>query len=371
MGFPFRVSEVTEGASRFLVPDVPRRKGPGTAGPWPFYNPTMVVNRDLSATVLARWPHPVRSVLDGLAATGAWGIRMALEAHVSGLTFNDRSSMATDLIRANVRRNRIDAAVVTGDLGQSLRRASHDFVDIDPFGPPTPFLEAAFKSAPLPSGLGITATDTAVLCGTYPEACLRRYAASPLRCPQATEIGVRILLGYCDRIAEKHGKSIRPILSVAAEHFLRLFLVVDRRTAGSRTYCVSRREPGHFVAATPPEATAVGPLWAGLLQDPALVKMLDPSASTTPQTARLVSTIQAEADLPPFFVTTEELAAWAGGSPPKRQRFIEGLRAIGYRAARTHFHPLGVKTDASYDDAIRVVRDLAPTATMDGSKPAN
>jgi len=331
----------------------------------------MVVNRDLSATVLARWPHRLRSVLDGLAATGAWGIRMALEAHVSGLTFNDHSSVAAELIRANVRGNRIDAAVTAGDLVPYLRRTSHDFVDVDPFGPPTPFLDAAFASAPLPSGLGITATDTAVLCGTYPEACVRRYAAAPLRCPQATEIGVRILLGYCDRISEKHGKSIRPILCVAAEHFLRLFLVVERRTAGSSTYMVSRREPGRFVAARSSEAGIIGPLWAGLLHDSAVVKTLDPSAWTTPQTARLVSTIQAEADLPPFYVTTEELAEWAGGSPPKLLRFIDGLRAMGHRAARTHFHPLGVKTDASYEDAIRVVRDLAPTAAMDGSRPAN
>src|SRR5207237_1032289 len=52
--WPFPVQDVKEGAARLLVPDVPRRKGPGTAGPWPFYNPTMTVNRDLAATVRRR-----------------------------------------------------------------------------------------------------------------------------------------------------------------------------------------------------------------------------------------------------------------------------------------------------------------------------
>ena len=51
MDWPFPVQDVKEGAARLLVPDVPRRKGPGTAGPWPFYNPTMTVNRDLAAMI--------------------------------------------------------------------------------------------------------------------------------------------------------------------------------------------------------------------------------------------------------------------------------------------------------------------------------
>ncbi len=64
MEFPFPTMEVAEGAARLLVPDVPRRKGPGTKGPWPFYNPTMLVNRDLSVLVLRAWPTPLREVLE-------------------------------------------------------------------------------------------------------------------------------------------------------------------------------------------------------------------------------------------------------------------------------------------------------------------
>ena len=47
------------------------------------------------------------------------------------------------------------------------------FVDLDPFGTPAPFIDAAIRS----SGkyLGVTATDTAPLCGAHLKAGIRRY----------------------------------------------------------------------------------------------------------------------------------------------------------------------------------------------------
>src|SRR5256886_4688245 len=105
--WPFPVQDVREGAARLLVPDVPRRRGPGTAGPWPFYNPTMTVNRDMAAIVLAKWPRRLRSVLDGLAATGAWGIRMQLEAGLPEDAFNERIILATNPIRQNSSRDTV------------------------------------------------------------------------------------------------------------------------------------------------------------------------------------------------------------------------------------------------------------------------
>src|SRR5712692_7797468 len=229
MPFPFPTKEVREGAAQLLVPDVPRRKGPGTAGPWPFYNPTMTVNRDMAAMALAKWPRPLESVLDGLSATGAWGIRMHLESGPVSIAFNDRSDLATDLIRENLRRNGITGEVTRGDLRTLLRDASFDFVDIDPFGTPEPYVGSLLESAPIGSGFGLTATDTSVLGGTYPDTCVKRYGARPVRCPQGTEIGLRILLGFCEREAARFGKGVRPLVSFAAEHFLRIFGLVEGR----------------------------------------------------------------------------------------------------------------------------------------------
>ncbi len=371
MDFPFSLVEVTEGAAHLLVPDVPRRRGPATAGPWPFYNPTMEVNRDLSAIVLAKWPRPLSSVLDGLAATGAWGIRMALEAGVRDLTFNERSQVALGLIRENVGRNDLVADVQAGDLRSHLVEAGYDFVDIDPFGPPTPFLPSAFDATAISRGIGITATDTAVLCGTYPDACRRRYGARPMRCAQGVEIGLRILIGYCARLAAARGKSIRPILAFAAEHFVRIHLIVEPGSQPATLGHVVRAGPGHFAPVSAAARDAIGPLWLGPLSASEPVGEMCPTAWTSVGSARLLASLQTESDMPPFFVTTDEIAAQERSSPPKLGRFLAGLEDIGYRATRTHFHPRGVKTDAPPKDVVRVFRDCAPSGSKDGSRPAS
>ncbi len=371
--FPFPVKEVVEGRARLLVPDVPRRKGPGAKGPWPFYNPSMTVNRDLSAIVLGRWPGKAARVLDGLAATGAWGIRMGLEAGVPDLGFVDMSPEAADLVRANLERNGLRGEVVAGDLRKHLASASYDYVDIDPFGPPTPFLGHAFHAAKVPSGLGITATDTAPLCGTYPKACQRRYVAHPLRCEQGHEIGLRILLGYLARVAEAHAKAVRPLLAFAAEHFFRIHLVVLdglQEPAPDVGYFLRDRE-GVFHRVDPREPDAVGPLWTGPLGDPAFVRSLAPSEWTSAQGARLLDTLRREIDLPPFFDTTDEIARRLRGSPPKLDRFLGALRGAGFRAERTHFHPRGVKTDAPHDEVVRAFLATAPSAPTGGSAPSS
>lgn len=371
MGFPFPVAAVSEGAADLWVPDVPRRKGPGTAGPWPFYNPTMAVNRDFSAIVLSKWPHPLGSVLDGLAATGAWGVRMALETGVGHVTFNDWSTYATPLIRANLRRNRIVAEVHTGPLSAILGEERYDFVDIDPFGPPTPFLRPVFERVKESFGIGITATDTAVLCGTYPKACIKRYGARPLRSAQGAEIGLRILLAYCQRLASEQGQQIRPVLAFSAEHFLRADVLVAPGSGSSPIGHVVRAGPGRLIAASGATRDAIGPLWLGPLADAAVMRRLQPSAWTSVASGRLLSVLKSEAEMPPFFVTTDELAAEGHRSPPRLDRFIEVLREIGYRATRTHFHPRGIKTDAPTQDCLRVFRELAPTGSRDDSRPAS
>ncbi len=373
MSVPVPLTEVLEGRARLLVPDVPRRKGPGAKGPHPFYNPSMVVNRDLSAVVLAKWPSRPERVLDGLAATGAWGIRMGLEAGVPELGFVDLSPEAAALIRMNLERNGLRGEVVHGDLRKHLAQAAYDYVDIDPFGPPTPFLGHAFHAAKTPSGLGITATDTAPLCGTYPQACQRRYVARPLRCDQGHEIGLRILLGYVERVAEAHGKLVRPMLAFAAEHFFRLhLLVLDGlgEAAPEAGYFLRDRE-GAFHRVDPHEAAAIGPLWTGDLGDPAFVRSLAPSEWTSARGARLLDSLQKEIGLPPFFVTTDEIAARMRASPPKLDRFLTALRGAGFRAERTHFHPRGVKTDAPHDVLVAAFLDTAPSGPTDGSAPSS
>src|SRR5207244_10651888 len=138
---------------------------------------------------------------------------------------------------------------------------------------------------------------------------------------------------------------IRPIVSFAAGHCLRVVGIVGRRLPPSLSF-VAYREGEGFVQVREGERDAIGPLWMGPLQDATLVRRLGPSEWTHPESARLLSTIQGEADLPPFFVTTDELASRERGSPPQLTSFLEGLRDRRHRAARTHLPPRAIRTDA-------------------------
>jgi tRNA (guanine26-N2/guanine27-N2)-dimethyltransferase len=134
---------------------------------------------------------------------------------------------------------------------------------------------------------------------------------------------------------------------------------------------VVRTGSSRFRVASGADRNAIGPLWLGPLGQPMVVRRLQPSGWSSVASARLLSLLKSECEMPPFFVTTDELAAAERHSPPRLDRFIEGLREIGYRATRTHFHPRGVKTDAPPQDTVRMFRELSPTGSTDDSGPAS
>ena len=58
----------------------------------------------------------------------------------------------------------------------ALESAGFDYIEIDPFGSPTDFLESSIVRLSRRGILAVTATDTAPLCGTYPNTCKRKYS---------------------------------------------------------------------------------------------------------------------------------------------------------------------------------------------------
>ena len=136
-------------------------------------------------------------ICDGLAASGIRGLRLAKElAGDTQVTINDSKETAFDLIQENIQRNTLKNATASHmDLNVLLARERFHSIDIDPFGSPISFLDSAMRSI-IPGGLlACTATDTAPLCGVFPEVCHRRYAAWPLHGPCMHEIGCASFLG--------------------------------------------------------------------------------------------------------------------------------------------------------------------------------
>lgn len=72
----------------------------------------------------------------------------------------------------------------------------------------------------------MTATDMAILAGNNPESCYAKYGSIPLKTKACHEQALRILLRCIDSRATVHGKFIKPLLSISADFYIRVFVRV-------------------------------------------------------------------------------------------------------------------------------------------------
>ena len=363
MEIDYPTREVREGLVTLLVPDVPSPRGPGSRSALPFYNPTMEIARDVSVLLVQLVGRRGASVLDGLAATGVLGLRIALESGIeSRVTLNDRNPRSVTLMKENARRTGApDVAIAEGDLNVHLAMHHYDLVEIDPFGSPVPFLDAALQSAHRGSVLGVTATDTPVLCGAKPGACARRYLVHVRPTDAYAEVGLRILIGFVARMAGRFDKAVEPLFAYAAEHFLRAYLRISEgaqradRALGSLGWIQFDSDTGRCESADEiPMSGAIGPLWLGPLVGEEVIVRLEPRPYMGAPTARLLDAIRHEAGLPPFYLENNATAGRLGVSPPRLEVVLDRLRENGFRAAPTHFRRNAFKTDAPWDEIRRV-----------------
>ncbi|MEM4161342.1 MAG: methyltransferase, partial [Thermoplasmata archaeon] len=213
------LEEITEGNTICLVPAYQRMKGPGSSKMPVFYNPNMEFARDVTVSLLSAVLDKRRKlkVLDGMAATGIRGIRIKKEVSKRfSVTLNDINPVAVKLIKKNLELNGVEGEVVCKNLNEILASSAYDYIDVDPFGSPVAYLDLAFQSLKRNGVLGVTTTDTAVLCGTAPKVCVRRYLARSRNNYMCHEIGLRIFLGYLARTAAKFDRGVKPLLSFYA-----------------------------------------------------------------------------------------------------------------------------------------------------------
>jgi tRNA (guanine26-N2/guanine27-N2)-dimethyltransferase len=241
-----------------------------------------------------------------------------------------------------------------------------DFVDLDPFGTPAPFIDAGIRSSV--RMIGITATDTAPLCGAHLKAGIRRYMARPMNTDYHAEVGLRILLGYAARMTARYDRGIEPVFCFAHEHFVRLHLRLARgtqsadRTLGRIGYiyqctaCPFRSESaGMFpdtrmcpVCGVP--LHPIGPLWTGAIQDHELLatiadKIQEHLLAEPSALEKIIGLCQGEPDIS-FSYDYHHLAKKFRVSPGPIAAVLDALREEGYKATRVHYSGYGIKTDA-------------------------
>ena len=343
------MKEFQEGKAIFKANLSGKDKGPGKAK-GVFYNPAMRLSRDLHVAFAKQFNFS-GIMLDGLAASGIRGIRLNLEAGVN-VEFCDCSWMATETIAENLEMNGIKSKIYNERVEDLLQDRKYDWIDVDPFGTPAPYLKAALKGLNDGGILGVAATDTAVLCGAKPSICMKRYGAVSMRRVAAKEVGVRILLSKIHNIVSKIGKGIEPLLCYSEGHHLRVFVRL-----GERKDVILKWITKDMRIVDREEKDAGGPLWVRKIIKAELIP-----ESQDGVLGKLLETLREEANGPPGLHDINNIAKAAGiGQTPQRIKIVESIRKLGSFASSSVFSSLGIKTDAPEDirnQAVKLAQSL-------------
>lgn len=369
--------EAVEGRARLLLSAAERaQRGPGSkdaAGV--FFNPAMAVNRDLGALLVRAHAQDGWTALDGLAASGVRGLRYALETgRALQVEWNDWNPLAVDLIKQNAARNGIEPRVTRRNLAALLWERVWHVIDIDPYGSPAPFLDAAGRAVRHGGFLGITATDTMALAGVHPKAALRRYGGRPLHGELGHEVALRLLAAAAIRSAARHEVALTPVLSHATDYYYRVVMRAQRGAAradealahvapvflchacGARGFDAPLACP----ACGDARVEVAGPVWRGPLQDArALDAMEDCAQEATfarPESLDLLAALRAEADAPPLLFDLHKMGARLGLGSPATRRVLDALHDMGHETWPVHFNNLALRTRAPVEDVKQAVR---------------
>ncbi|MEM4781522.1 MAG: tRNA (guanine(26)-N(2))-dimethyltransferase [Halalkalicoccus sp.] len=334
-----------------------------------FYNPDQELNRDLTIAALRayreREPRAER-YLDAMSASGIRGVRAASEGWDA--TLCDYKEENAALCRENLERNGLKGDVENRDANALLHEGLFDIVDLDPYGTPIPFADAAFANAR--NMVCVTATDTAPLCGAHFDSGVRKYSAVPRNTDYHSEMGLRILLSALARTAARYDVGVVPVFSHVTRHYVRTYLDLEHSaTDGNRAidelgyldHCEDclHREASEGLIADPWEACPLcgskrtltaGPVWLGPVRDRGFTERvgeeIDGAWGRAERAGRLVDTLRAELDVPTHYDQHRLCKEW-GRPAESMDAFLEALCEAGFEASRAHYHGTAFKTDAT------------------------
>lgn len=358
-----------------------------------FYNPVMKLNRDISCLVLASVLNPaskpIRIALP-LAGSGIRGIRFLKELDkkiIKEIHFNDKKENYKEYMKKNFELNNIKSKTVflhNEDANTFLfQNRPFDYIDIDPFGTPNPFLDSAVRSLRSEGILAITATDTSALCGSYPKACKRKYWATPLRNELMHEIGLRILIRKVQMMGTNQQRALVPILSYSKNHYMRVFFRFDKGKTNMdnvlkqhKTYQPnsgqltehSKQNPANKTQntecseqSTDSQTSVVGPMWMGDLNDIKILKKIKKiykNENISKESRKLIDTLFEETKIGGFgFFDIHKIAKEYKLIIPKFELIKTKLEKKGFKVSRTHFSDTGIKTDADKKDILKIMQE--------------
>ncbi|MCX8195023.1 MAG: tRNA (guanine(10)-N(2))-dimethyltransferase [Candidatus Micrarchaeota archaeon] len=343
-----------------------------------FYNPEMEFCRDVSSLCVGAAGGKL-SLLDAMCGTGIRGLRYKKEnENVASLVLLDISGHAVKCARRNAAMNKIRCRAIQKDVCEHLQTHSFDFVELDPFGSPAPYLYDAARSfrEKKCGWLSLTATDMAVLCGAHHAACLKNYGAVPLDNEFCHENAARILAGKVVLSFSPFNLLASPAFTLSHRHYLKMVfrlqqgasLAVDGvKKLGFVSYCPGccfrqakrlaslERCPhcNHLMQIAGP--VYLGELWESPLVERMLEKNSQRNYKSAAKIERLLKTMIEENKIGGYgYYDLHVIAKKFGGRIASMEEALERLRSEGFEAQRTHFRPTAIRTNAPHERIVEI-----------------
>jgi len=383
-----------EGLAEFYLHEVDKDSIPSKSMSV-FYNKKMVINRDISSLAISAYSKLFDQdlvIVDSMSASGISSIRLLLECdNVKKIYINDLNPVAVDLIKKNISLNELDAVRNHIEISRKdanfllseIAQESHlnpegenkkpNVISIDPFGTPNLYINSAFNAIQRSNGLiCITATDTAVLFGIRPKACIRKYMSKPLHNDYCKEIGARILVYFISRMANVNKLGIIPLLTFYSNHFIRIFALTfkDQKQISSYFnsygYIIHCKRCNYRIVIesnilklqdecpnckSNKSTDFAGPLWIDKLHDKDFVSQIllyneNANYLNKKRIDKILNYVLEEINMPISYFNIHKLCQTLNlQEVPKMDAVISLLKEKGFKASRTHFDFTSIKTN--------------------------
>ena len=410
--------------------------GPAIKGEDPvFYNPAMSRSRTRSVLLMQYAIEnkllgngPIYAV-DGLAATGLRARRWLNElpkesAERIHATIIDMNQYALDLALKTHEEfppdhSKGELSAINGDLRSAILNQGWHWVDIDPYGSPTPFIDTAIQSMARKGIIEVSATDTAALTGSSKNPLLRRYGARVRNDGLAHDSALRVLLATVGRVASKHERRIEPLISIWDSHHLRVSMRVIRSIEGAnkiedslgwRVYSPTHEEvvasiksglhtetsldilpmdcflPLHHPINRDDERVS-GPMWIknmgkkevlAFMTEERVLQMCGPNPMKEDllkwtekefdyENRRILRSVknlanEANAIETQHHILVDYLSSWLKiGSPPSPKKLVKSIIEAGFSASLANYGKKpSIRTDAPWDLVVKIALEIHP-----------
>jgi tRNA (guanine26-N2/guanine27-N2)-dimethyltransferase len=397
LSFGFPIETISEGRIKAVVPrHAAYKKKPSDYAPSKapvFYNPVMELNRDFAVLALQTHQRLLERkivVAEPLTGCGLRGVRFAVEVeNVKQVYVNDIKPEAAEIAEHNANLNSVADVVKVVNEDANLFLSRHaapkkrfDYIDVDPFGSPVPYIDSALRSIRNGGLLAFTATDMAPLCGVHPRACIRKYGGTPLRTEYCHELAVRLGVGCLTMMAAKHGIGIKVMFSYSIDHYIRAYASVKYgaqvadtsiQQIGFVLHCFSCFYRETMLGITPvikhvcpncgAKLSVSGPLWLGKIADKNFClhiekEMKERVFREKKKLQKIVSLVQNEAEAPITYYAVDKICDKLNLPVPPQRKVIDQIEKLGFHAVLTHFTSRGFRTDAAIDLVKNIIKDL-------------